>query len=200
MSKIIIIVLLTALVGTNIFHKWRHDSRTAECMELVGRLQEKSEERDYYEMQYTYNMAAVGMRLDTIAVRDAGRREMPLGEAAGGPTLICRLSDSFCQSCNEYAVEVMRSCMDSARWSDILILYGAESMRTFKCGIEQLGLDGERAYATDTHLGELNDIGFPYFLLVKEGGEVTWIQIPSKNMPELDRKELWKAMKKKVLF
>ena len=143
--------------------------------------------------QFRIGLENSGFTLDgNLTLVDSLGSATTLGDFAnktGGNLLVCRLSDSYCWQCNDYAVRTILG--GEYDLNNVLFLFDC-SQRTLPLHIREFELEGCNVLRCNALGLPAEEESFPYYFSVTLDLQVRGVYFPSKSLvnSDVDKKNL----------
>lgn len=130
--------------------------------------------------------------LDTINVEDIDENISSLNNVIDCDVIACRISEEFCESCNDYALDIFNKAIKNFDSKHVVFLISCKSHRNFRYNVnKQYKISDYKAYLVDDDLLPCdNEIGFPYYMVLGKDAKIKGFYMPSKMTPDMDLKNL----------
>ena len=100
--------------------------------------------------------------------------------------LICIISESFCDECVEYAINIIENLKRKYKTDNVMFLSENESQKTFKMYVDKFGLQDAKIFRCQTLGIPADNIMMPYCIAVDCSLEVLGIYVPNRASRHLD--------------
>lgn len=189
MNKTVVAAVAAILVGMNVytlykFRSYRHDATT-----MLQANKSAIDERGTLSMQMPLNYSNIGTSIADVVACDTAGNNMRLGDVLRHRTLVCRISDTYCSSCNNYLVDVFRTLKEPDN-ERIIFLASCEQRRFYRKYVSQFGIEKFQVYFVEEDMLNADEIGFPYFFVAAADGRIELCYIPAETTPQLDVQNL----------
>nr|WP_319398808.1 hypothetical protein [uncultured Carboxylicivirga sp.] len=105
-------------------------------------------------------------------------------------TLICRFSRSDCESCVKYSIKMLSNWVNSIEKKNIIYLDQTRNVRLFKMDIQTYEIQNTNVYNTSSLNIPVEELNFPYYLVVDHNLRVLSVFVPDKASPNLTKEYL----------
>lgn len=183
----IVVVILVAING---FVLYKHKKYQKDVAIVIGSQQNIIDEHQTLSYQLPLNFQCNNMLLDTICVEDTLGNVNQLRNFIDNDIIVCRISENYCGSCNEYAMNIFLKYAKEFDNKHFAFMMSCEAHRNFKYSIKQYKLNNFGAFLVDEHFLPADDIGFPYYFVIGKDLKIKGIYMPSKATPDLDVQNL----------
>lgn len=100
--------------------------------------------------------------------------------------LICRISDRYCSSCVNNAVELFKQCTKTFDRNKIVYFLDCKENRVFKQQLQSFSIKEDRVFNVPMFNIDAEYANFPYYMLVDSSCHVLTTYFPNKLTKELD--------------
>lgn len=182
MKIIFAILILFVLLASQIYLLYANSNLKHEIALKNKVLDEQVTKYATIQPQFELGFQNIGCMIDReMSVMDTTNDVFKLHDVIKGNTLICRISDQYCTLCVEHNVSVLTDNKSDFDASKVLILSNSSNSRVFKLQIREYGLEKYNVFhCTDLGL-HIDNIMFPYYMVVDSSLTVRAVYAPSKS-------------------
>ncbi len=170
--EIVIILVLIIMIICQLYY----------ILSLKNDIQLKDANCEAMQTQFALNIQNIGRRLDgEISVQDTSKQVFKLSDVINGNSLICRISERYCEQCVEHATSILIDHMKEFEISNVLIFTCSNSYRNLKLQIKEYGLEDYKMYNCSELNIPIEKTMFPYFMVVDSTLTVRTVYFPTKS-------------------
>ncbi len=154
---------------------------------------------DHYKLQLGLAHQNNGIQLNNITAMDTLKRVRTfcdiISDLNFGETIICRISDAFCTSCNDAAIKVFKETITKFESLDVIFVCTCQERRFINKFISNYGISGNNICFVEEHTIPADSMGFPYYAYIDRNLQIRNIYMPSKTTKGIDCEQLFAMCK-----
>lgn len=182
--------VLLCLLGYFSFHSIQNYSHIVDSNKSLGRrILFKDRTIACLKQNYIYNNRYISDSLPPIFDLEGLSYSINMLSENDSVFLICKISDSYCSSCNDYAINIARECC----YKNTIFIANSSNQRILRNLSLTYNIDQTTLYGTVSKLSDADFLLFPYFLFVDKDNTINSIYIPFEANDDSD-KEMLKLM------
>jgi len=189
-SKFLIIVILI-LVLVNLFTLASFRKYRVNNFIRMNSLEQEMEKIVSLESNLFASAKNNNNYLRKVLVKDSLGNIFPLNKIfqnGKSRILICRFSEMDCESCINYSIKTLLDCSNMAEKNNILFLGTYRNNKIFNRHKPLYGIDTLNTLNTTKIDLPIEDLGYPYYMVLDSALQVLNVYIPNKGTPAIDRK------------
>ena len=182
MKKIISFLIIFVFLASQIYLLYANNSMKREVALKNQVLDEQVTKYSAVQPLFELGLQNIGRMIDgDISIEDTTKSVFRLRDVINGNTLVCRISDRYCTQCVEHAVSVLTDNKSAFEFTKVLFLSDCSSLRVVKLQIQESGLDDCNVFQCGSLDLPIDNIMFPYFMVVDSTLMVKTVYAPSKS-------------------
>lgn len=186
MSKRFLIFIILSLLAINIytivhFYRFKEQNRTVSPQTVS-----ESDELHSYRINLATNIQNSNIRLEELSVKDSSGRVFLLREVFMNNQeriLVCRFSESHCESCVNFSIQAFRQWADSIGKNNVLFLGNYRNNKLLNQTKPLYGIHRLNVYNLPTLNIPAEELGYPYYFVLNSDLTITDVFVPDKVAP-----------------
>ena len=182
MKKILVIIALLVFSASQVYLLYANSNLKREVALKDKVLGEQASKYSAVQPQFALGVQNTSRIIrGGLSVEDTLKCSHALRDVVKGTTLVCRISDRYCTQCVEHAVSVLTDNKSAFDFSKVLFLSDCNSPRVFKLQIREYGLENCNMFNCGNLGLPIEEIMFPYYMVIDSTLTVRAVYAPSKS-------------------
>ena len=182
MKKILVIVAILVFSASQVYLLYANGKLKHEVALKDKVLGEQATKYSAVQPQFALGVQNTGRIIsDVISVEDSLKNSHALRDVVKGINLVCRISDRCCAQCVEHAVSILTGNKSAFDFTKVLFLSDCNSPRVFKLQIREYSLEDCNMFNCGNLGLPIEEIMFPYFMVIDSSLTVRAVYAPSKS-------------------
>lgn len=191
---ILIIISLIAINGFSLFRFYRFKLQSNKDNAISFKNENRESDELYsYKLNFMTNILNSNLQLDNIMIKDSLNSIIPMKEAfyhKQKQLLVCRFSQTYCESCVNFSILILRTWVDSIGVKNVMFLGNYRNNRIFNRTIPLYGIQGMKVYNGSEINIPAEKLGYPYYFVLDSNLQISNVFVPNKGLPDLTSKYL----------
>ena len=205
-EKTIFTLIIFALIAINGYTLIRFKKLKQQKLisEVKNHLQEIRNNGDNsYKLNFITNIMNSNLYLSDVMVKDVNNTIIPLldtFERGQKQLLICRFSQSHCESCVDFSIQFLKERIDIIGRNNLIFLGNHRNNFIFFKTVTMYDIHDLRVYNCPTINIQAEELGFPYYFVLNSDLQISNVFVPDKSEPHIANEYLENIGKRFLLI